>query len=82
MEREPEAVLPVIRAVLAKAPTVDGVQTFRARYRLQALKALCDRAMDTLDCVLTPTIGRPVTLAELAAEPVLRNSGWGTTPIS
>ncbi|EPJ87319.1 allophanate hydrolase [Pseudomonas sp. CFII68] len=77
MEREPEAVLPVIRAVLAKAPTVDGVQTFRARYRLQALKAQCDRAMDTLDCVLTPTIGRPVTLAELAAEPVLRNSELG-----
>lgn len=77
MEREPDAVLPVIRAVLAKAPTVDGVQTFRAQYRLQVLKAQCDRVMETLDCVLTPTIGRPVTLAELAAEPVLRNSELG-----
>ncbi|WP_053214430.1 allophanate hydrolase [Pseudomonas sp. Q12-87] len=77
MEREPEAVLPVIRAVLAKAPTVNGVQTFRAQYRLQALKARCDRLMETLDCVVTPTIGRPVTLAELAAEPVLRNSELG-----
>jgi allophanate hydrolase len=27
--------------------------------------------------VVTPTIGRPVTLAELAAEPVLRNSELG-----
>lgn len=77
MEQNPQAVLPVIRAVLAKAPAVTGVQTFRAHYRLQALKALCDRALVGLDCVLTPTIGRPVTLAELAAEPVLRNSELG-----
>ncbi|TDV37699.1 allophanate hydrolase [Pseudomonas helmanticensis] len=77
MEQNPEAVLPVIRAVLAKAPAVTGVQTFRAQYRLQALKALCDKALEGLDCVLTPTIGRPVTLAELHAEPVLRNSELG-----
>lgn len=77
MEQNPQAVLPVIRAVLAKAPAVSGVQTFRAQYRLQALKALCDQALEGLDCVLTPTIGRPVTLAELHAEPVLRNSELG-----
>ena len=77
MRDNPEAILPVIRAVLAKAPGVDGVQTFRAQYRLQHLKAECDRVMADLDCVLTPTIGRPVTLAELAAEPVLRNSELG-----
>ncbi len=77
MEQNPAAVLPVIRAVLAKAPAVTGVQTFRAQYRLQALKALCDQALEGLDCVLTPTIGRPVTLAELDAEPVLRNSELG-----
>ena len=77
MEQNPEAVLPVIRAVLAKAPAVSGVQTFRAQYRLQALKALCDKALENLDCVVTPTLGRPVTLAELDAEPVLRNSELG-----
>ena len=77
MEQNPEAVLPVIRAVLAKAPAVSGVQTFRAQYRLQALKALCDQALEGLDCVLSPTIGRAVTLAELHAEPVLRNSDLG-----
>ncbi|WP_371858274.1 allophanate hydrolase [Pseudomonas sp. ERMR1:02] len=77
MEQNPKAVLPVIRTVLAKAPAVSGVQTFRAQYRLQALKALCDKALEGLDCVITPTIGRPVTLAELAAEPVQRNSELG-----
>jgi allophanate hydrolase len=77
LEHNRQAVLPVISAVLAKAPAVSGVQTFRAQYRLQALKALCDKALQGLDCVLTPTIGRPVTLAELEAEPVLRNSELG-----
>ncbi len=60
MEDNPEAVLPVIRAVLGKAPSVSGVDTFEG-----------------LDCVVTPSIGRPVTSAELTAEPVLRNSELG-----
>ncbi|WP_249674015.1 allophanate hydrolase [Pseudomonas abieticivorans] len=77
MEQHPEAVLPVIRAVLTKAPGVSGVQTFRGQYRLQALKAICDQALGSLDCVITPTIGRPVTLAELEQAPVLRNSELG-----
>jgi len=77
MQDNPEAVLPVIRAVLTKAPAVTAVDTFRAQYRLQALKAVCDKALEGLDCVVTPSIGRPVTSAELAAEPVLRNSELG-----
>lgn len=77
MQSDPETVLPVIRAVLAKAPQVTGVQTFEAQYRLQVLKAVCDRVMEGLDFVVTPSIGRPVTSAELKAEPVLRNSELG-----
>ncbi|MEE5059090.1 allophanate hydrolase [Pseudomonas alliivorans] len=77
MEENPAAVLPVIRAVLAKAPAVTGVETFRAQYRLQALKAICDKALEGVDCVVTPSIGRPITSAELLAEPVLRNSELG-----
>ncbi|QHF04739.1 allophanate hydrolase [Pseudomonas asturiensis] len=77
MQDNPAAVLPVIRAVLAKAPAVTGVDTFRAQYRLQALKVICDQALEGLDCVVTPSIGRPVTSAELLAEPVLRNSELG-----
>ncbi len=77
MQSNPAAVLPVIQAVLGKAPSVTGVQTFQAQYRLQQLKALCDQALQGLDCVVTPSIGRPVTNAELEAEPVLRNSELG-----
>ena len=77
IEAEPDAVLPVIRAVLEKAPGTTAVDAFRAGYRLQALKAQCDALLAELDCVLTPTYPRPVTLAELAAEPVARNADLG-----
>lgn len=76
-KQQPEAVLPVIHAVLSKAPDLSAVDTFRSQYRLQALKAECDRIMEQMDCVLTPTIGRPVTLSELYEDPVLRNAELG-----
>lgn len=77
IEAQPEAVLPVIHAVLAKAPGTTAVDAFRSQYRLQALKAICQPIMDSVDCVLTPAYPRPVTLAELHAEPVARNSDLG-----
>ncbi|MBA1275394.1 allophanate hydrolase [Stutzerimonas azotifigens] len=77
IEQQPDAVLPVIRAVLEKAPGTTAVQLFRAQYRLQELKAICDQIMDEVDCVLTPAYPRPVTLDELHAEPVKRNSDLG-----
>ncbi len=65
MESRPEAVLPVIRAVLAKAPAVDGCRPFARDTVRGALKVLCDKALENLDCVSTPFDPRPVTLAEL-----------------
>lgn len=77
IEQQPDAVLPVIKAVLEKAPGTTAVGLFRAQYRLQQLKAVCDRIMANVDCVLTPAYPRPVTLDELHAEPVKRNSDLG-----
>ncbi len=75
--QQPDAVLPVIRDVLSNAPGTDAVAAFDAQYQLQHFKRRCDEVMATLDCVLTPTYPRPVTLAELAEEPVKRNSELG-----
>ncbi|WP_429318419.1 allophanate hydrolase [Paraburkholderia sp. GAS448] len=77
METQPEAVLPVIRDVLAKAPGTTAVDAFRAQYRLQALKTTCDAVLDTLDFVLTPSFPRPVTLDELERDPIGANSLLG-----
>lgn len=80
IEHHPDAVLPVIRDVLQSVPAYSAVDAFRAQYRLQELKAICDRILADLDCVLTPTYPRPVTLAELRKQPVQRNAelGWYT----
>ncbi|MBN3754991.1 allophanate hydrolase [Paraburkholderia sp. Tr-20389] len=77
MESQSDAVLPVIRDVLAKAPGTTAVDAFRAQYKLQALKQHCDAVLAQLDCVLTPSIPRAVTLAELEREPVGANSLLG-----
>ncbi|MFT4065090.1 allophanate hydrolase [Paraburkholderia sp.] len=77
MTTEPDAVLPVIRNVLAKAPAASAVELFRAQYRLRELKAICDVSIESLDFVLTPTYPRPVTLDELERDPVGPNSLLG-----
>ncbi|AMV44514.1 allophanate hydrolase [Paraburkholderia caribensis] len=77
MESQPDAVLPVIRDVLAKAPGTTAVDAFRAQYRLQALKQRCDAVLAELDCVLTPSIPRAVTLDELERDPIGLNSLLG-----
>jgi allophanate hydrolase len=77
VEADASAVLPVIRAVLASAPEATAVELFRAQYRLQALKAACDAALEPLDFILTPTYPRPVTLAELERDPIGPNSLLG-----
>lgn len=77
IERQPDAVLPVIRDVLQNAPAATAVAAFDAQYKLQRYKAECDAMMADLDCVLIPTYPRPVSLAELADEPVKSNSALG-----
>ena len=77
IEANQDAVLPVIRDVLAKAPGATAVELFRAQYRLQALKVTCDAALESVDFVLTPTYPRPVTLAELERDPIGPNSLLG-----
>ncbi|KXU90384.1 allophanate hydrolase [Paraburkholderia monticola] len=77
MTKQPAAVLPVIRDVLAKAPGATAVELFRAQYRLQELKAVCDASIETLDFVLTPTYPRAVTLDELERDPIGPNSLLG-----
>jgi len=77
MESQPDAVLPVIRDVLAKAPGATAVDAFRAQYKLQALKQRCDAVLADLACVLTPSLPRAVTLAELERDPIGANSLLG-----
>jgi len=75
--RDPEAILPVIRQVIAGKPLPDSADAFAARYRLAELALTTKAAMRTVDALMVPTAPRPATLAEMAADPVGANSMLG-----
>lgn len=76
-ERDPEAILPVIRQVIAGKPLPDAAAAFAARYRLAELSLAAKAIMKTVDALVVPTAPRPVTLAEMAADPIGANSMLG-----
>ena len=71
-------VLPVIREIVGAGAAATAVDRIRASAVLQELKRRCDAQLAEVDLVLTPTIPRAYTLAELRAEPVRYNSVLGT----
>jgi allophanate hydrolase len=73
LEARPQAVLPVTRAVLERGRDFDAVATFRARHRLQELRAWCARLWERADLLLLPTVPTTFTRAEIAEQPVARN---------
>jgi allophanate hydrolase len=63
----------VVRAVVERGAGVTGVETFRARHRLQELRAWAGRLFARADVLLLPTVPTTFTRAELAANPMARN---------
>ncbi len=82
LAKDPEAILPVIRQVVAGRPLPDAAETFAARYRVAELALVAKAAMKGIDALMVPTAPRPVTLAEMAADPSAPIRCSGATPIS
>jgi allophanate hydrolase len=77
LRANPAAVLPVIRDVLATGRRYDAVDAFRARHRLQEIRAWTDRLWERIDALVLPTVGTTFTLAEVEADPIGRNTMLG-----
>lgn len=77
IEKNPAALHPVIRAIVAPGGEPKATELFRAQYRLEALKQVCVATLEQLDCLLTPTAGRLFPVNEMLAEPILHNSQLG-----
>ncbi|WP_075215539.1 allophanate hydrolase [Mongoliimonas terrestris] len=73
-----DSVHPVTRAITAGALTRSSVDAFKGFYRLAALKRQVEPVLEAIDLLLVPTYPSPVTLAEIAAEPIAANSRLGT----
>ncbi|MCX2779684.1 allophanate hydrolase [Microbulbifer thermotolerans] len=77
LNSDPEAIHPVVRAIIEPGKTPPATDLFRAQYRLQELRLACFEQMEGLDCLLTPTAGRLFRVDEMLAEPVRFNSQLG-----
>jgi allophanate hydrolase len=73
LDAQPDAVLPVIRDVVAKGRAFSAVDAFRARHHLQELRAACARIWERADVLLLPTVPTTFTRTQLVEQPVTRN---------
>ncbi len=74
---KPATLLPVTREIIGRGVNRTAAEVFSALQRLQTLKQHTDRVFENCDCVVTPTVGRAYTLAEIAAEPHALNAKLG-----
>jgi allophanate hydrolase len=77
LARDADAIHPVTREVIAGRPLPSAADFFAARYRLAELARTTAGIFAGIDALMVPTMPRPVTLAEIAREPVALNSMLG-----
>jgi allophanate hydrolase len=69
---------PTTLAITRGAEQLTAADAFAGLYRLAALRRRTEPLWATVDMLAVPTFPRPVTLAEIAADPLGPNSGLGT----
>ncbi|WP_342149404.1 allophanate hydrolase [Methylorubrum sp. SB2] len=78
IESNPDALHPTTRAVIGRAAGFDAADAFAGLYRLAELRRTADALWTRIDVLAVPTYPRPVTRAELEADPIGPNSLLGT----
>ena len=78
IETNPDALHPITRAIIESARKFDATSAFEALYKLAALKRATEKVWRDFDVMLTPTLPRIYTLAEVLDDPVRLNSRLGT----
>ncbi|MDF0732717.1 allophanate hydrolase [Pseudomonas entomophila] len=74
----PEDMDPVVRGIVANGHQYSACDTFKAEYRRAALSRRIEAALAGFDALVVPTSPTHRTLAEMAEQPVLFNSQFGT----
>jgi allophanate hydrolase len=77
IQKQPEALLDVTRTIIGAGENKSAVDTFRAQYRLKALRKAATAVLDGVDCLLTPTAGSPYSIEAVNADPITLNSNLG-----
>ncbi|HUC65114.1 MAG TPA: allophanate hydrolase [Stellaceae bacterium] len=77
LERDPAALLPVVRDIIAGGARYSAVDAFKASYRLAELRRMAERLWSEADLLLLPTAGTIYRIAEVEADPVQLNAKLG-----
>jgi allophanate hydrolase len=73
-----DAADPVVAGIIAGGERVSGPAVLRAQHRLTELAQIIRPVWNSIEFLLVPTTGTAFSIAQLQAEPVLRNSELGT----
>jgi allophanate hydrolase len=73
-----DAADPVVAGIIAGGEAIAGPAVLRAQHRLAELAQIIRPVWNRIDFLLVPTTGTAFSIAQLQAEPVLRNSELGT----
>lgn len=77
IEKQPQSLHPVTRAITEKGLRISAPDTFEALYKLKALEKQTRAVWGDIDVLLTPTASSAYTLAEVEADPIRLNSNLG-----
>ncbi|MGH3846803.1 MAG: amidase family protein, partial [Pseudonocardiaceae bacterium] len=77
LAEHPDDVLPITRQVIEAGRRFTAVDTFRAWHRLKELRRWTDQLWQRADVLIMPTVPTTFTVAEIAEEPVRRNTVLG-----
>jgi len=77
LERDPDTLHPVTRAIVEKGRDGSAADAFAAQYRLAELRRRAEAVWDSIDVLCTPTAGTIYKVSEVEANPVLLNSHLG-----
>jgi allophanate hydrolase len=78
IEKNPDKIHPVTRQIITGGGKVSAADTFRAFYRLAALKRTALEIFSGFDALMVPTVPAAYTKAQLDADPIALNSNLGT----
>lgn len=78
IHEQPDALLPVIRAIIAGGADYSAADLFRGHYRLQELRRQVEPLWQQMDLLVVPTAGTIYTQAQVAAAPIALNNDLGT----
>lgn len=77
IEQSPDDLHPVIRQIIGNGNKPHATDTFSAMYQLQHYRQQAQPLLDSVDIMITPTVGTCYRSSEVLADPITLNSNLG-----